>query len=556
MIKFLFYVFIFAIHLNGYSQNRKGQFRLFDEDTHRLLISFEIPDQGEDVYNYYYTSNNDFKDFVEINNLEIVAAFNWDEDHFEKLRQDAIKYSESDESVKILKGFYTIKNDLPNEVLYKLAEKLERFSFIRYAELNSLKPIQLPYIDIPPTTPNYTVLQTYIQANPGVNMQYAWNQGIFGQGVRVRDVEAGMSLTHEELTSSIFSNHMTIHPAITPNDIDHGTAVAGIIAADKGTYGVTGMQYGIPEYKVFAEYSVAQGYDRLFAINSAINQSVVGDVILYELQMYGANYTTQSPNYVPAEYINSVWDATKAATDAGIHIIAAAGNGDQNLDAPQYASYKSRGDSGALIVGAGSDNLTHGRLSFSTYGQKVHVQGWGKNVLTTGYGYSYMIGNDPNQSYVMFSGTSSATPVVASCVIALLARAKQSNYNLSPAEIRTILIATGIAQGGDTSKPIGPLPNMMSALNYLDNYLLSNNKVDAIPINVFPNPAASELYVTFPVEFSNNEIVIFDTVGREVYTIKNYKSNTPLKVSFLKSGMYVLKMKSNNAQQSKKIIIK
>jgi len=544
-----------ALSLNGYSQNRKGEFRLFDENQHQLLVSFEIPKQAEEITDYYFQTNQEFKNFIENNKLDLKIAFEWNEEHFNALRNSAVTYSETDKSVLVLKGMYVITNSLPNDVLYKLADQLEQYDFVRYAELNPLTPIQPPFIDIPPTTPNYQQSQNYIQVNPGVNMQYAWNRGIYGQGIRVRDIEYGMSVTHEELTDPKFSNQLPISSLVNPSWLDHGTATAGVVAAHNGTYGVTGMQHGISEFKVFPEYTTS-GYDRLFAVNSAISASVAGDVILYEMQTGGVNSTTNSPNYVPAEYVNSIWDVTKAATSAGIHIVAAAGNGDQNLDHTSYSSYINRGDSGALIVGAGSTNITHSRLSFSTYGQRVNVQGWGMNVLSAGYGDYALLGNDPNQSYTMFSGTSSATPVVASCVIALLARAKQSNYNLSPAEIRTMLISTGIAQGGNTAQNIGPLPNMMSALNYLDNYLLSNNKVDAIPMNVYPNPVKNELFITFPAEFSSNEIIIFDTVGRCVYTAKNYESNAPLSVSSLKSGMYVLKMKSNNSEQSKKIIIK
>ena len=555
MRKKILYLLFVTLGLSGYSQNRKGEFRLFDENPHQLVVSFEIPKQTEEIADYYYQTNQEFKNFIENNKLDLKIAFEWNEEHFNALRNSAITYSESDKSVIVLKGMYVITNDLPNDVLYKLADKLEQYDFVRYAELNPLTPIQPPFIDIPPTTPNYQQSQNYIQANPGVNMQYAWNQGIYGQGIRVRDIEYGMSVTHEELTDPKFSNQLPISSLVNPSWLDHGTATAGVVAAHNGTYGVTGMQHGISEFKVFPEYTTS-GYDRLFAVNSAISASVAGDVILYEMQTGGVNSTTNSPNYVPVEYVNSIWDVTKAATSAGIHIVAAAGNGDQNLDHTSYSSYINRGDSGALIVGAGSSNTTHSRLSFSTYGQRVNVQGWGMNVLSAGYGDYALLGNDPNQSYTMFSGTSSATPVVASCVIALLARAKQSNYNLSPAEIRTILISTGIAQGGNTAQKIGPLPNMMSALNYLDNYLLSNNRVDAIPMNVYPNPVKNELFITFPAEFSSNEIIIFDTVGRCVYTAKNYESNAPLSVSSLKSGMYVLKMKSNNSEQSKKIIIK
>lgn len=555
MKKKLLLILVVIAGFNSYAQSRKGQFKLFNQEKHQLLVSFEVPEQTEEIVDYYYQTNQDFKNFVDTNKLQIEIAFQWNEEHFNTLRENAIKYSESDKEVLVLKGLYVINNDLPNNELYKLAEQLESFSFVRYAELNSLTPITPPFIDIPPTTSNYFQNQTYIQVNPGVNMQYAWNQGVTGQGIRVRDIEYGMSITHEELTDPKFSNQLTISSLIDPSWVDHGTATAGVVAANNGTYGVTGMQHGISEFKVFPEYSSA-GYNRLFAVNSAINQSVAGDVILYEMQTGGVNATSTSPNYVPAEYVNSIWDATKAATTAGIHIVAAAGNGGQNLDSTAYSSYMNRGDSGALLVGAGSDNTTHSRLSFSTYGQRVNVQGWGMSVLTSGYGNYAMVGNDPNQSYTMFSGTSSATPVVASCVIALLSRAKASNYILSPTEIRTILTTTGIAQGGNTSTPIGPLPNMQAALTYLDNYLLSTNKVDAIPMNVFPNPASNELFVTFPTDYAANEIFIYDIFGRQVYHQKNYISNSVINVSFLKTGMYVLKMNANNAQQSKKIIIK
>src|SRR5690554_302482 len=551
----ILYLLLLAVNIQVAAQDRKAQFRLFDEGKHQLLVSFEIPTQTEDIYEYYYHSNERFRNFIDANKLNLKVVFQWDEEHFDQLRNDALKYSETDKYVMVLKGVYEIQNDLANNILLELAQKMEEYPFVRYAELNSLTPVQPPYIDIPPATPNYFAQQTYIQANPGVNMQYVWNQGITGSGVRVRDVEYGMSVTHEELTASKFSNAMSIHSSLTPDFIDHGTATAGVVAADNGGYGVTGMQYGISEFKVFPE-KTNNGYNRLFAVNSAISQSLAGDVIIYEMQMFGYNATQTDERYVPAEYIQSVWDATKAATSAGIHIVAAAGNGDQDLDHSGYSSYINRGDSGALIIGAGSNTTAHSRLGFSTYGQRVDLQGWGMGVLTSGYGNYAMIGNDPNQSYVMFSGTSSATPIVASCVIALLSRAKASNYILSPAEVRTILTTTGIAQGGDTSKPIGPIPNMMAALNYLDNYLLSNNKVATIPMNVFPNPVDNELYVTFPDDFSINYMTIYDMVGREVYKMKDYKSNTPINVSAIKSGMYVLKMTSNNIEQSRKIIVK
>src|SRR5690554_5496514 len=165
----------------------------------------------------------------------------------------------------ILKGIYEIKNDLPNDVLLALAQKMEEYPFVRYAELNSLTPVPPPYIDIPPATPDYFAQQTYIQANPGVNMQYAWNQGVTGNGIRVRDVEYGMSVTHEELTASKFSNQLTINSAVDPSWVDHGTATEDVLGAENSGYVVTAMLHWISEFIVFAEYNYS-GYIRLFAV--------------------------------------------------------------------------------------------------------------------------------------------------------------------------------------------------------------------------------------------------------------------------------------------------
>lgn len=556
MKKKIFLVCLLALSLKFNAQDRKGQFRLMNDDKHQLLVSFEMPENHENVFEYYYQNCQELQNLVNAYSLQLESTFKWDEGQFEQLRKDAIKYSNSDVGVLILNGIYTINtNDLPNEILYTIATKLEEFKFVRYSELNSLTPIAPPSVDIPPVTPNYFSQQNYIQMNPGVNMQYVWNQGVFGQGIRVRDVEYGMSVTHEELTDPKFSNANLINTAVDPSWVDHGTATAGVVAAHNGNYGITGMQHGISEFKVFPEYTVA-GYNRLAAINASINQSIAGDVIIYEMQTGGVGATNANPNYAPAEYVNSVWDATLAATSAGIHIVAAAGNGNQNLDSSAYQSYMNRGNSGAIIVGAGSSTVSHSRLGFSTYGQRVDLQGWGMNVLTSGYGDHALLGGDPNQSYTQFDGTSSATPVVASCVIALLSRAKASNIILTPNEVKTILVSTGLPQGINPQEPIGPFPNMQAALLNLDNYLLSTNKVDAIPMNVYPNPASNELFVSFPDEFFSNEITIFDTLGRQVFRVSNYENNSSIDISFLNNGMYILKMKSNNSEQSKKIIIK
>ena len=100
---------------------------------------------------------------------------------------------------------------------------------------------------------------------------------------------------------------------------------------------------------LYPEWTEEYGYNRVLATSNAIDNSASGDIIIFEMQTYGPN-----GNFVLAEYEQAIWDLTKAATDAGIIVVAAAGNGGVNLDATSFNNYNARGDSGAIIVGAGS----------------------------------------------------------------------------------------------------------------------------------------------------------------------------------------------------------
>jgi hypothetical protein len=245
---------------------------------------------------------------------------------------------------------------------------------------------------------------------------------------------------------------------------DHGTAVLGILAAGDNGYGMAGS---IPlcQVRFYPEYSTPTGggfQDRTATVTAAIAGSAAGDIVMLEMQDTGAN-----GSYGPAEYMASVWTAVKAGTDAGVIVVAAAGNGAENLDSAAYQNYRNRGDSGAIIVGAGS--TTRVRQSFSTYGARVNLQGWGGGVATTGYGTLQTYGGDANQKYASeFTGTSAATPIVTSAVALLQSVAIEIlERRLSPAEVRTVLVATGRAQTGDLSKLIGPLPDLAAATQAL-----------------------------------------------------------------------------------------
>jgi hypothetical protein len=329
--------------------------------------------------------------------------------------------------------------------------------------------------DIPPTTPSYVNLQTYRGPDPGMNVDYLWIRGGLGQGIRLSDCEYGWNASHEDL------NDINLHleSGQTPDSLvhtnewdEHGTAAMGIATAPANGYGVDGIAVNATIY-TYPEYTIEEGYRRTTCIAHAIANSSAGDVVLLEMQETGPG-----GGYGPAELDPSVWTTVKNGTDAGVIVVAAAGNGAQNLDSAPYDEYRSRGDSKAIIVGAGTANIQHLPTSFTTYGARVNVHAFGWDAFSLGYGDYAEIGGDPNQRYVWFSGTSSASALTAPSCVALQSRAVQVlGRRLTPLEMRQILMDTGIPQGAGWH--IGPALDLKKASEKLCSYLTSPTDTDS-----------------------------------------------------------------------------
>lgn len=356
-----------------------------------------------------------------------------------------------------LRGMMVVHTDTAPPV--EVAQRLNKSAAVEFVYFQELTPPP-PCDDIAPATPQYfPARQSYHGPNPGLNMTAAWQMGdARGAGIVVADCEYGFVEGHEDLCDVLLEPGQTIHPTVRSLGWDeHGTAVLGEIMSIDNGYGCTGLA---PESEglLFPEWTVEEGFRRVTAIANAIASVRAGDIVVLEMQTTGPGN-----GYGPAELDPAVWTLVKAGTDGGVIIVAAAGNGNQDLDSPPYAEYRNRGDSGAIIVGAGSPDSAHNKLSFSTYGQRVNVQGWGLSVFTLGYGDFAEHGGDKNQRYTSgFSGTSSATPFIAGSCSALQSLAvEQLGRRLSPLEMRDLLESTGLPQGSGGN--IGPFPNVQAA---------------------------------------------------------------------------------------------
>lgn len=321
-----------------------------------------------------------------------------------------------------------------------------------------------PPDDLPPTTPDFSLEQTYAGPAPvgfGFDMAGTWPGGD-GANVAIADIEYSWDPDHEDL------DHLQREVGWgwnSGNYAYHGTAVLGQLAGGDNGYGVTGMSPGADVF-VVSPYDESRNYSIAAALEGAASILDAGDVILIEQQTWAFG------NYAPVSADQAVFDAISLAVAQGIVVVEAGGNGGQDLDGAQWEGWFDRAerDSGAIMVGGGASpysGLTP-RTWYSwgsSYGSRVDVQGWYDSIVTANDSTMadlFLPGGDDHQGYTSyFGGTSGASPMVA----AAAAVANSIAWELwgmpwDPYDLRAALVATGTPQPPSDPYHIGPQPDM------------------------------------------------------------------------------------------------
>jgi len=406
----------------------------------------------------------------------------------------------------------------PDNTLEDIAALLRNMRFVQSAYV---KPgVELPIIDnslefahgIAPgaVTGDFTPLQVYLNAasDGGVGARCAWDKpGGGGDGVNIIDIEGAWNFGHEDLGK----NQDGLVGGVEIVDSgwrNHGTAVLGVIGGDRNTLGVTGI---CPEAKV-RTVSIfgnpgggpVKNWGPSAAIFHAADMLGKGDIILIEHHLPGPptfKKNNAQVGYIPVEWWPCNMAAIQYATAKGIFVVEAAGNGRRNLDLPTYDKNpdpphgpfppewsnpfkKGSIDTKAIFVGAGappegisnSQIPDRSRMEFSNFGSRLDVQGWGDQVVTSGYGgFPITIPNEKQWYTRRFWGTSSAAAMVAGVVGALQGFLRAGGISLSPGELRELLRDDSLnspqAQGPSGSPVekfhIGPRPDLCKLIAHL-----------------------------------------------------------------------------------------
>jgi len=231
-----------------------------------------------------------------------------------------------------------------------------------------------------------------------INAPAVWAHNNTGDPIKVGIIDTGISSSHPDLAANIKGGINTIKPSRGwDDDNGHGSHVAGTIAALNNTQGVVGGAPQADLYAIKVLNSAGSGYysDIIEGLQWAIDK---------HLQVVNMSLGGTS-DYGPLH------DAITAARNAGILVVAAAGNSGGSVIYP--AAYPE-----ALAVSA--LDSSHTLASWSSRGPEVDLSAPGVSIYSTYKG----------TGYATLSGTSMATPhVVASAV--LLLNSAVSSYDIN-----------------------------------------------------------------------------------------------------------------------------
>lgn len=400
---------------------------------------------------------------------------------------------------------------------------------VEYAEPNYLYDISI----IP--TDTYLNNQWYLDKIKAIK---AWDKVRESPRAIIAIMDSGVQISHPDLRDNIWVNPDEVKNDKSDNDnngfvddmngwdfvnnvadpspkfktgyteagVLHGTVVAGVAAASgNNAAGISGVTWKtqIMALKILDDKGEGSTLNVIKGIDYAISKGAT--IINFSFVGFG--------------YSKSLDDAIKRAYDAGIIIVAAAGNEQSNgngysLDqTPMYPVCYDGVDENRVIGVAATDTLDQ-KAPFSSYGFNcVDVAAPGMGIFSTVvYSPETMIGSDRflNKYYDGYwSGTSMATPIVSAAISLIEA----ANPSLNRREVLDILFSTS-----DKINKLNP-----SYLNQLGegriNVLSAVSEAESLLAGKF-----TRLLVT-PLAGGNGSLKFTDEDGRVYKEFMTYGEN-------------------------------
>ncbi|UVI40597.1 S8 family peptidase [Qipengyuania spongiae] len=276
----------------------------------------------------------------------------------------------------------------------------------------------------------------------------AWQRGATGNGVTIAVVDTGIDTASPEFAGRIHPNSRDVagNRGIQQED-DHGTNVALVAAAARNNSGILGMAFDASVLVLRADRVGTCGTDTPedtslgcsfldTDIATAIDVAISSQARVVNLSLGGARAS------------RAMLDAVRRASQAGVVVVVAAGNGgegdvadtDPNQPTGFASALRAAGGDNVIIVGSVNEGGT-----ISGFSQRAgneadwYLGARGERVCCVYENGQIFVGQDQDGSFrLLFSGTSFAAPQVAGAV-ALLA---QAFPNLTGQQIVEILLSS------------------------------------------------------------------------------------------------------------------
>ena len=436
--------------------------------------------------------------------------------------KSTLSKKEREQVIHSMKGNEVSYSEIGNFSLVSISKNANLSSMAKkFAKHKSIQSVEPNILYKPAYTPKdkHYKKQWYL---PKINAPKAWDKSKGSSSIIVAVIDNGMQTDHPDLKGKITKPKNIVRNNTKITKSDHGTHVAGIIAATQNSTGISGVA---PKVKImpvevfngeYADaYSIAQGI--IYAANNGAK------VLNLSLGSYYYN-----------EYIDS---AVQYAHNKGAVIVAAAGNDD--IDYPTYPA--------ALyhVLAVSATNKDDRTTYFSNYGNYINYSAPGEGIYSSvkGSSYSYM------------DGTSMASPVVSGVAALILSK----NQWLSPDQVETIMNKSVKDLGSkgwdyfygygriDASKAVSNTPGQLSAISSNATFTATGTNKHGISVNAYGSSKIS--------------IYVKDSKGKITRTLISNKSWSWGKVStswdgktgtysYAKSGKYTIVAKMTRGSTS------
>ncbi len=318
-------------------------------------------------------------------------------------------------------------------------------------------------------------------------------------------LDSGIDSDHPEFAGRILPGWDYVNNDADPeDDHSHGTYVAGLLAANaNNAFAVSGVD----------RHCMILPVKVLNAANSGTTANLISGIGFASAQ--GADVISMSLINYPCS--SGLQTAMNNAKLAGAILVACAGNGgigNADVSCPGASTH-------TLSIGASDDN--DWRASYSGTGAALEFMAPGDLAVTVAYGTSA-------DTYQLFNGCSSATPIAAGIVTILRGVAESLGVDLRTSDVRAVLRASAVDQVGNPAEDTPGWDAYMgwgrlSLRAVLEEFLAVTAAPAAAPdagpdLVVSPNPARRDVSLRFSLAAAGwAKVAIFDVAGRRLRTL-------------------------------------